>query len=124
MKKCRLSRIVAIAFLVLVAAMTAFYFWLYPPYPSKQDVDKALSDIRTEKSPEKRTSITAEMLDDLRCPRTVEHDGIISDFLHSLQIYYLKTNDQAVLDAIDRFEIDGGYFNDVCGSYYKPSQKY
>jgi len=86
--------------------------------------DKALSAIRTEKPPEKRNGITAEMLDDLRSPRTVEHGGIISDFLHGLQIYFLKTGDQAVLEAFDRFETEGGCFNDVCGSYYKPSQKY
>jgi len=119
-RKRRLTRIlvrVLLGCLLVFLIIEGLWYYVFIMFPSMEDVERAMAEIRWEPSPEKRTSMTEKMLNSIDHPYGVKEDHIMRHFLDILADYCLETGDEAVLDPVDMHRINGGFAMDVCSFY-------
>jgi len=110
-----------IVFALLAIFCAALALLLMPArVPTKDEADTLLQQLHTEQSYEKRAELTKEFLHSL-CRVMADHGPIddIEDYTFGLlKEYFLEERDEAILEALDRTTMDGGFANDLSGFYY------
>ena len=80
-------------------------------------MDSFFSKLENSDDPGSTRDLVYSFLIDVGSPDNVSEDKIASEFWHRLADYYLKAENQEILDAVDSINLDGGLANMMCVFY-------
>jgi len=86
-------------------------------FPDVKGVQGFLTTLQETKEHEQRSRDTQRFLGRMSKPRTAAEVQVAKTALHLLADYYLRTQDAAVLEAVDGTSIEGDFATAVCGFY-------
>ncbi|MFB3887496.1 MAG: hypothetical protein ACE144_19940 [Thermodesulfobacteriota bacterium] len=86
-------------------------------FPTLKEVNGLFVQYRMETTESKKTVLIADLLKRLSRPRSVEDDKVVRYAIGMLVKEYERTEDEAILVAVDDTRIEGGFANFICTFY-------
>jgi branched-subunit amino acid aminotransferase/4-amino-4-deoxychorismate lyase len=86
-------------------------------FPTIKEIDELFVQYPTETTESKKTVLIGDLLKTLSRPRSVEDDKVVRYAIGMLVKEYERTEDEAILVAVDGTRIEGGFANFICGFY-------
>lgn len=107
----------ALSFWIILGFMGIFFSCKYKNFPSKIEIEKFFDEYKSERLQGKRAILLEKFLKRLSNPDNISDDTNIRYFIEQMIEIYLRTNDDAILIAVDNTPIQGGFANFICEFY-------
>jgi hypothetical protein len=86
-------------------------------YPSPKEIDSFFQEYGSLSDRQLRIDHLKKFLQRLNSPDSVMEDQYLEYFVNALTQEFLKTEDEAILVAVDETKIDAGFANYICEFY-------
>jgi len=114
------TKLILRGILLVVVLFNVMFVWLYYDriiFPDQAEIIEAFGEVQNNSSKEQRDEGFYQIITSVRGAYDSKTDTVVDHLAGLIVEYYQKTHDDAVLIALDRVRLDGGFANTMCGVY-------